>query len=164
MSETLFHPYVTAKCESSGKKTNWPVAVAAVSAPTTIPFRATNQRFAIVAAKTSAIEPAPTPTPMPHNAHKCHGCEINTVELELSATTASADITTLRTVKRSIRAAANGATKPKSSTLIATAAEICERDQPKASSSGTIKTDGADLNPAVAISVKKVTATAIHPG
>ncbi|MEY4037648.1 MAG: hypothetical protein RL201_1029, partial [Actinomycetota bacterium] len=30
------------------------------------------------------------------------------------------------------------------------ASEISERDQPKASSSGTIRTDGADLKPAVA--------------
>jgi hypothetical protein len=48
--------------------------------------------------------------------------------------------------------------------LIETAAAICERDQPNASSSGTIKTDGADLNPAVAIKVKNVTAAAIQPG
>ena len=86
------------------------------------------------------------------------------MELALSATTVSADITTLRTVKRSINAAANGATKPKSMTLIETASEICERDQPNASSSGTISTDGADLNPAVAIKVAKVTAAAIQPG
>ena len=86
------------------------------------------------------------------------------VELELIATTISAVITTLRTVKRSIKAAANGATKPKSKTLMDTAIATCERDQPKASSSGTIRTDGADLNPAVAIKVKKVTIAAIQPG
>ena len=45
-----------------------------------------------------------------------------------------------------------------------TAIATCERDQPKASSSGTIRTDGADLNPAVAIKVKKVTIAAIQPG
>jgi hypothetical protein len=45
-----------------------------------------------------------------------------------------------------------------------TANEIWERDQPKASSNGTINTDGADLNPAVAMRVKKVTVTAIQPG
>ena len=44
------------------------------------------------------------------------------------------------------------------------AKEISERDQPNAFSSGTINTEGADLNPAVAISVTKVTATAIQPG
>ena len=86
------------------------------------------------------------------------------VDDELMATSESAAITTLRTVNLSIRAAAKGATRPKSSTLIETAAEICERDQPKASSRGTIRTEGADLNPAVAIKVKKVTVTAIQPG
>jgi hypothetical protein len=86
------------------------------------------------------------------------------VDVALIETSASADITTLRTVKRSMSAAANGATRPKSSTLIDTAREICERDQPKASSSGTMSTDGADRYPAEAIKVKKVTVTAIHPG
>ena len=61
-------------------------------------------------------------------------------------------------------AAANGATNPKSRTLIATANEISERDQPNASSSGTMRTDGADLNPAVAIKVRNVTPAAIHAG
>ena len=89
---------------------------------------------------------------------------MNIVEVELMATSESAAITTLRTVNLSISAAAKGATRPKSRTLIETAAEICERDQPKASSRGTIRTEGADLNPAVAIKVKKVTVTAIQPG
>ena len=48
--------------------------------------------------------------------------------------------------------------------LIATAKEISARDQPNASSSGTISTEGADRNPAVAINVTKVTAAAIHAG
>ena len=46
------------------------------------------------------------------------------VDVELMATRVSADITTLRTVNRSIKAAAKGATKPKSKTLIDTASEI----------------------------------------
>ena len=79
-------------------------------------------------------------------------------------TVVSADITTLRIPNFSISAAAKGETKPKRRTLIATAKEISERDQPKASSSGTISTDGADRNPAVAIKVAKVTATANQPG
>jgi hypothetical protein len=76
----------------------------------------------------------------------------------------SADITTRRIPNFSISAAAKGDINPKRRTFIATAKEISERDQPKASSSGTMRTDGADLNPAVAISVAKVTATAIQPG
>ena len=86
------------------------------------------------------------------------------VDVALMETKVSADITTLRTVKRSIKAAAKGATKPKRSTFIDTAKEICDRDQPKASSRGTIKTDGAERYPADAINVKNVTVTAIHPG
>jgi hypothetical protein len=70
----------------------------------------------------------------------------------------------LRIPNFSIRAAANGETSPKRRIFIATASEISERDQPKASSNGTINTEGADLNPAVAISVAKVIATAIQPG
>ena len=73
-------------------------------------------------------------------------------------------MTTFRTVKRSIRAAAKGAVKPNSKTLTEIASEICSRFQPKASSSGTIKTDGADLNPAVATRVKNVTIAAIQAG
>ena len=45
-----------------------------------------------------------------------------------------------------------------------TAADIHDRDQPNASCNGTSKTDGAALNPAVAASVKNVTAAAIHAG
>ena len=81
-----------------------------------------------------------------------------------SETVVSADITTLRIPNFSIRAAANGETKPKRRTFIAIASEISDLDQPKASSSGTIKTDGAERKPAVAIKVTKVTATAIQPG
>ena len=58
--------------------------------------------------------------------------------------------------KRSIKAAANGATKPKSKTFTAIAKEISSLPQPKLSSKGTIKTEGADLVPADAIKVKKV--------
>jgi hypothetical protein len=79
-------------------------------------------------------------------------------------TVVSADITTLRIPNFSISAAANGETSPKRRTFIAIASEISERDQPKASSRGTIRTDGADLKPAVAINVAKVTATANQPG
>jgi hypothetical protein len=79
-------------------------------------------------------------------------------------TTVSAVITTLRTVKRSIRAAAKGATKPYKRTFTEIANEICSRLQPKADSKGMINTVGADLNPAVMTRVKKVTIAAIHAG
>ena len=79
-------------------------------------------------------------------------------------TVVSAPITTLRTVKRSIKAAAKGAVSPYNKTLTEMAIDICSRFQPKASSRGTIKTDGADRKPAVATRVKKVTIAAIHAG
>ena len=66
------------------------------------------------------------------------------VEIEPIPTVVRADITTLRTVKRSISAAANGAVRPKSSVLILIAAAMVDRDQPKASWSGMMSTDGAD--------------------
>ena len=73
-------------------------------------------------------------------------------------------MTTRRMPNFSIKAAANGETSPKSKRLTAIASDISERDQPKALSSGTTKTVGAERNPAVAIKVTKVTATAIQPG
>ena len=63
-----------------------------------------------------------------------------------------------------MRAAAKGATKPYTSTFIATAKETCSRPQPKESSSGIISTDEALLNPAVIASVTNVTPIAIHAG
>ena len=61
-------------------------------------------------------------------------------------------------------AAANGATSPYTSTLIATANETCSRPQPKASSRGIIRTDDALLNPAVIARVIKVMPAANHAG
>ena len=46
-----------------------------------------------------------------------------------------------------MRAAAKGATKPYTSTFIATAKETCSRPQPKESSSGIISTDEAHSDP-----------------
>ncbi len=141
---TDFQPWWIARVVSVGKKMSWPVALPAVSMPMTRPFFAINQRFAIFAAKTKAIEPVPTPTTTPHVSMRCHGFEIKSVENEPMLTQVRAAITTLRTVKRSISAAANGAVRPKSKTLRLIAAEIEARDQPKASCSGMMRTDGAE--------------------
>jgi len=73
-------------------------------------------------------------------------------------------MTTLRTVKRSIRAAAKGAVNPKSKTFIARAAEITSRRQPNSSSSGKINTEGALLKPAEANKVAKVIPATIQAG
>ena len=64
---TVRHPWWSASRVSNGKKTNWPLAVAAVRAPVTRPRRFTNQREATVEANTVAIEPEPVPTTTPHN-------------------------------------------------------------------------------------------------
>ncbi len=140
------------------------MAVAAVSAPTTIPLRLINQRFATDAANTNAIDPDPTPTITPHSAIKCHGLVIQIVPSAPAPTVVSAAITTRRIPNRSIKAAAKGAVKPKSRTLTLTAAEIVSRRQPNAFCNGTIKTDGAERNPAVAIKVMKVITMAIQAG
>ena len=81
-----------------------------------------------------------------------------------SPTTVSAHITTFRIPNLSISAAAKGAVNPNKRTFTETASEIESRDQPKASCSGIIKTDGAERNPAFATKVRKVTAAAIQAG
>ena len=67
-------------------------------------------------------------------------------------------------VKRSISAAAKGDTKPNSRIFIETASDICDRLHPNAISKGMKSTDGADRNPAVTTSVRKVTPAAVQPG
>ena len=66
----------------------------------------------MVAAKTNAIDPVPIPTTTPHSSTNCHGAFINMVPKAPILTAPNALITTLRTVKRSISAAANGAVNP----------------------------------------------------
>ena len=99
-------------CESPGKKISCPVAELAVKTPMTIPRLSTNQRLATVAAKTRASEPVLAPTTKPHRSISCHGAFMKIVSPAPTLTDSRADITTLRIPKRSMRAAANGATKP----------------------------------------------------
>ena len=164
VDDTLFQPFISARYESPGKKISCPVAELAVNNPITIPRFSTNQRFATVAAKTRASEPVLIPMTNPQSAINCHGADMNIVSAEPMLTEVSADITTLRIPKRSIRAAAKGATSPYTSTLIAIANEICSRPQPNASSSGIIRTDEALRNPAAVTRVKNVTPTANQAG
>lgn len=162
--ETFFQLYVRARYERPGKKINCPVAEAAVRSPVTNPRLATNHRFATVAAKTRAIEPVPVPTITPHVAINCHGDLIKIVNSAPIETVVKADMTTRRIPNFSISAAANGEISPDRRTLIAMASDMSERDQPNAFSKGTIKTEGAERNPAVTIKVTNVTATATQPG
>ena len=125
--------------------------------PITNPRCLTNQRLATVPPNTSAIEPVPIPTTIPQDANNCHGELINIVLNEPTVTKVSAVRTTLRIPKRSMKAAANGAIKPKSNTFTAMEIEISSRRQPNASSSGTTNTEGVARTPAVTTRTKKVT-------
>ena len=80
--------------------------------PVTRPRRATNQRLAIVAAKTMAIEPVPSPISRPQVRISCQPW-VTKMDSPLPAATSSrAKLVTWRMPKRSISAAANGAISP----------------------------------------------------
>ena len=64
-------PFVSTAFASSGRKTNCPVAVLAVSRPITKPRLFVNQRFATAAPSTVAAMPEPMPTTTPHRSTNC---------------------------------------------------------------------------------------------
>ena len=105
-------PGPSASWAMAGRNTSCPVELAAENTPTTTPRCRTNHRLAMIAPKTRAREPVPTPTANPHSSQSCQGLVITRVRPEPSATRSSAAATTRRTPKRSIRAAANGAVSP----------------------------------------------------
>ena len=82
--------------------------------PVTRPrWASTNQRFATIAPRTSAIAPVPTPTATPHSSHSCQACGHQRWSGRCRPRRAAAPgATTRRMPKRSIRAAANGAVSP----------------------------------------------------
>ena len=77
ISTATRHPQRSVACASIGRKTSCPVDALAVSTPSTVPRRATNQRFTTVAASTTATSPVPTPIPSPHSAMSCQLCRMN---------------------------------------------------------------------------------------
>jgi hypothetical protein len=95
-TDTQRHPTFSASQPSSGSTASWPVAVAAVSPPTTRPRRDTNQRLATVAASTVAMQPDPAPTHTPHSTTSCQDAVIAVVARAAVATTARAP----RTIRR----------------------------------------------------------------
>src|SRR2546423_1414933 len=103
--EAQRQPWLTASVASTGRKTSWPVAPAAVRIPMTSPRRATNQRFATVAASTPAIEPVPVPTTNPQSKSSCQGCRMAGVKPTPTAIRRRAMSRTRRTPKRAIKAA-----------------------------------------------------------
>ena len=131
-----------------GRKINCPVAPAAVRMPITRPRRATNQRLAMVAAKTKAMDPAPAPISSPQVINSCQPNWTKIVKPLPAATSARATVTTRRIPNRSISAAANGAITPYKIRFTLTAVDIRVRGQPNCSCSGIIKTPGAALKPA----------------
>lgn len=162
VSEAHRHPCISVKCASTGRKISCPVAPFTVSTPVTRPRCRTNQRSVSVAAKTSAIEPVPSPTRTPHSATSCQLAVMNTVRPLPAATSSRAQATTRRMPKRSMSAAANGAHRPYSMRFTETASEIVPLDQPNASSSGVISTPGVARNPAAPMIATKATAATIH--
>ena len=80
--------------------------------PITSPRLATNQRLAIVAAKTIAIEPVPSPISRPQVKKSSQPWSTKVVRPLPAATRTRAMLVTLRIPNRSIRAAANGAITP----------------------------------------------------
>ena len=96
----------------AGRKTSWPVELAAEKTPMTMPRCSTNHRLATIAPNTSASDPVPIPTAKPQSSHSCQAAVITRVSPDPSATSSRATATTRRRPNRSIRAAANGAVSP----------------------------------------------------
>src|SRR5215213_5539822 len=147
-----------------GRKINCPVAPAAVRMPITRPRRATNQRLAMVAANTRAMDPVPTPTSSPQVISNCHPDWTKIVNPLPAATRTSATLTTRRIPNRSISAAANGAITPYKIRFTLTAVDMSVRGQPNSSCSGIIKTPGAARKPAAPSSATNATTATHHAG
>ncbi len=147
----------------NGRNTNCPVALLAVSMPITRPRRSENQRVATVAPRTSAVMPVPRPTTIPQNSIRCHTALIIIVPMMPSTISVTAKITTGRTPKRLMKAAANGPIRPNSISRIASAMEMSAFDHPNSCCSGSRITPDAPIAPAVASMMRKVTPTTTHP-
>ena len=106
------HPASAAVLAMSGRKSSWPVALAAEKIPVTRPRWVWNQRFATIAPSTRAIAPVPMPMNTPQSTHSCHGSVMSVVRPLATPTTTSAAVTVRRTPQRSMTAAANGAVSP----------------------------------------------------
>jgi len=163
-SEAQRHDELWASCAITGRKINCPVAPAAVRMPITSPRLATNQRLAMVAAKTIAIDPVPSPISTPQVSTSCQPWFTITVSPLPAATSANATLVTRRMPNRSISAAANGAITPYKMRLTLTALDMRVRGQPNSSSSGTISTPGALRKPADPSKAMNATTATHHAG
>src|SRR5579883_1693093 len=163
MYTTQRQPKWVATAASSGRKTSWPVAVLAAKSPMTNPRLLTNQRLAIVALSTCAMQPVPIPTNRPQVRISCQGAVMNELDATAMTSSDSANSTVARTPKVCIAAPANGPMQPNRSKLSDIATEMVARSQPNASCRGTIKTPGVARTPADASRVTKTNPTTTHP-
>ncbi|MCY1330003.1 hypothetical protein D9M69_156240 [compost metagenome] len=147
---------------ATGRNASWPVAELAVSRPMTSPRRALNQRLATTAASTSAVSPEPTPSISPHATKSCHSSVDTVASAMPPAISASAAQTTLRTPKRSIRMAENGAIRPNSAKRKARIDEISSVFQPISRASGDRNAPGRPSAAEVVSITRKVRAATSH--
>ena len=158
-SGTLCHPCETTRWASSGRKTNCPLALLAVSRPTTSPRRSTNQRLAIAVARPTIPAPDPRPTNTPQVRYNC---QISVMK-PLSPAPITSNTIEISTVRFRpivwISPAAKGPTSPNSRMFSDTAPEITPGLQPNASCSGTISTPGVARTPTEARMTTNITAT-----
>ncbi len=110
------------------------------------------------------MDPVPRPISSPQVSRICQDWLTKTVSAEPSPIRQRAKDVTLRTPKRSIRAAANGAVKPNRTRLMLTARDSTVVDQPNSSCSGTMSTPGAARKPAAPTKARKATAATIQAG
>src|SRR5690349_3561117 len=144
ISDAQRQPYRVVTSATTGRKINWPVALAAVSTPVTRPRRASNHRVATVATKPIEIAPVPVPTSTPQSRTSCQLDVIVTDTAEPLAIISSAPDNTGRTPNRSINAAANGAVSPNSVMLTDIASPTTPCDHPNSWCSGFIITPGTE--------------------
>src|SRR5208283_947433 len=144
---TVCQPCDTTRLASSGRKTNCPLALPAVSSPTTRPRRATNQRLATAVARPTIPAPEPSPTSTPQVRYNCQ-ISVTKPLSPAPMTSSTIEASTVRFNPMTwIRPAANGPTRPNSRMFSDTAPEIAAAFQPNAACNGTISTPGAARTP-----------------
>ena len=99
----------------------------------------------------------------PQSATSSHTCVIAIDTTMPAMIIATAEMTTGRTPKRLMKAAANGAIRPYSASRTASATEIWAVLQPNSFSSGWMMTPGAPIAPAVASMTRKVAPATTQP-
>lgn len=111
-STAVRQPRLTISEAMAGRKSSWPVAALAVSAPITRPRRSRHQRLETIATRAMVMLPVPMPTTNPHSATICQAARITVVAPTPRPTRLRASARVRRPPKRSISAAANGPHRP----------------------------------------------------